>query len=487
MIQFQNFPADTRNPGFAAEIDPSRANTGQFRLRTLVVGQVIAGAQPVPSVPVLCPSAAFARTLAGAGSPLALMAARVIARDPNGEIWVLPVPDNGAGQRSTVAAILAGTATAGGTLSTYVCDTLVQTGVPAGTTAAQAAATLAAVANAIADLPVTAAAAGAVVTFTVRVPGPLDLDVRWNHGGGLAGEVFPAGLTATAVLTPGTGAPDLGLAFANCSDIPFASVVLPYADAVTLDAVKAFLNDQTGRWAPVRLLFGHGFAAVRATLGQATTLLAARNDQHMTVLPVSNSPTPSWLIAADMAGSAGLSLRNDPGIPLQRLAMGWRAPPVADRFTYNDRNTLLYDGGSTYEVDDDGTVRISRLVTTYQTNTAGVADNSYLDVETMFQLADEIRFYRADITTVFARKKIVSDGTRFGAANPDIVSPRIIRAHMLALYRQREELGRVQDYDAFKQHLVVEYAGNGRVNILLPVILAGQLRIVAMLVQFTKP
>ena len=485
-MNFVNTPANTRNPGFMAEVDPSNANTGQNRPRTLVIGQVTTPA-PVSQVPVLCPSPTAARLMGGPGSTLALMAARVIARDPNDEVWVLPLADNPAGTASTVAGTLTGTATAAGTLSTSVCDTLVQTLVPAGTTAAQAAAALASAISLMADLPVTAQPNGGVVTLTAKNRGPLDLDLRWNTAGTLGGQVFPPGLSATSVFTPGTAAPDMTLALANCSDVAFSKIVFAYSDTVSLNAVEAFLSDATGRWAPWRLLFGHGFTAVRATLGQATALLTTRNDQHVTVMPVSNSPTPSWLIAADQAGSVGLSLRNDPGVPLQELAMGWTAPPIQDRFDYNDRNTLLYDGGSTYEVDDDGTVRVSRLVTTYQVNAGGVPDDSYLDVETMFQLSDEITFYRTDIRTVYGRKKVVTDTTRFGAANPDVVTPAIVRAHILALYTVRESIARVQDYDTFKANLVVEYAGNGRMNILLPLILAGQLRIVAMLVQFSKP
>ena len=484
-IPFANLPASTRGPGFYFEIDASKANTARPKLRALILGQAtVAG---LPQAAVLCPSTPFARSYAGAGSPLALMAAQYRRRDVFGEIWIAAPASNGAGTASTVATTFTGPATAAGTMSRYECGVLVQFLVSAGMTATQMAAAYATVVNANPDLPVTATASGAVVTCTAKVVGPLDLDSRTNYRGALGGEVYPAGTTATSVVALGTGAPDLTLLLANLGDRPFDMIVVPYADTTTLDAIKAFLSDSTGRWLPTRLLFGHGFAAVRGTLGAVTTLTTARNDQHMTIMPFNDSPTPTWLWAADIVGSIATSIRNDPGLPVQRLALGVLAPPAESRFVFSDRETLLYDGASTYEVDDDGTVRISRMTTTYQRNTVGVPDDAFLDVETPFQLAEVIRFFQADFSTVWARKKIVANGTRLGISNQDTLTPQIIEAHVLALYRQLEADGRVQDVANFKALLTVEIVGNGRVNILLPITLSNQLRIVAGLVQFRKP
>ena len=483
-VPFANLPLNTRNPGFYFEVDPSKANTGQRNFRALILGQAITSG--LAQQAVLLPSTLIAKNLAGAGSPMALMAEAYRKRDVFGELWAMPVASNGAGTPGTMATTFTGPCTAAGTLSGYVCGVLVQAMIPAG---ASATAIAAAFASAIAlnpDLPITAAAAAAVVTCTARVAGPLDLDVRFNYRGTLGGEVFPAGVGASNVITLGTGAPDLTTALANLGDRPYDMIIVPYSDSTTLDAIKGFLSDNAGRWLPTRLLFGHGFAAMRGTLGTVVTALTARNDQHMTVMPVNDSPTPAWIIAADMTGSVATSLRNDPGLPVQRLAMGWLPPPDLNRFTFSDRNTLLYDGASTYEVDEDGTVRVSRMVTTYQRNTAGVPDDSFLDVETPFQLADVIQFFQADFSTVFARKKIVANGTRLGQSNQDTVTPAIIGAHTLALYRLMEANGRVQDSATFKQLLVVEYAGGGRVNLVLPVTLAGQLRVIAGLVQFFR-
>jgi phage tail sheath gpL-like len=67
------------------------------------------------------------------------------------------------------------------------------------------------------------------------------------------------------------------------------------------------------------------------------------------------------------------------------------APALPARFVLSDRNTLLFGGISTFTTDDDGTVRLENLITTYQKNAFGAADNSFLQVETLFLLAFVLR------------------------------------------------------------------------------------------------
>lgn len=486
-IPFLYTPGTTRNPGFYFEVDPSKANSAQPAHATLILAQPLP-ASAAAQVPALLNSTNTAISLAGAGSPLALMAAQYRARDPFGQLWGVPVTANGAGTASTVAVTLTGPSTAAGTLSAYVCGVQVPVLVTSGQAATAIATALAAAINANPNLPVSATATTATVTCTAKVMGPLDLDVRMNYYGTLGGEAFPAGVGASTItFTVGTGSPDLTNALLSLGEVPFDLIIIPYTDTATLDAVKGFLSDATGRWLSTRLLFGHGFAAIRGTLGTVVTALTARNDQHMTIMPFNDSPTPAWLWAADLAGSIANSLRNDPGMPLQKLAMGVLAPPPQSRFVFSDRDTLLVDGGSTYEVDQDGTVRTSRIVTTYQKNAFNVPDTAFLDAETPFQLADVIQRFRADFSSVYARKKIVANGTRLGQNNADTVTPQIVATHCIALYRQMEADGRVQDSTTFEQKLVAEYVGLGRLNLLLPITLAQQLRIIASLVQFMKP
>ncbi|MBX4426161.1 hypothetical protein K4G86_23055, partial [Mycobacterium tuberculosis] len=60
-------------------------------------------------------------------------------------------------------------------------------------------------------------------------------------------------------MSGGAGAPDFVDALGNLQDKTFDFIVNPYDDTASLDAMKAFLNDASGRWAWDKQLYGHAF------------------------------------------------------------------------------------------------------------------------------------------------------------------------------------------------------------------------------------
>jgi len=161
------------------------------------------------------------------------------------------------------------------------------------------------------------------------------------------------------------------------------------------------------------------------------------------------------------------------------------APPSSSRFILGERNTLLWDGISTFTVGGDGTVAIENLITTYQQNAFGAADDSYLQVETLFLLAFVLRAQRALVTSKYARVKLAANGTRF-APGSSIVTPNMIKADLIAQYGELEFNGYVQDAAGFSKALIVEKNATNpnRVDVLWPGTLINQLRIFALLAQF---
>jgi phage tail sheath gpL-like len=491
-VPFSTIPGGLRVPLFYAEIDPSHANSASQLQRTLLIGQVTADGTLTPNVPTLSRGTAEARASAGPGSMLAGMAAAYRANDPAGEVWYLPLADDGAGVAATGAVTFTGTSTAAGTVHLYVAGILVNVAIASGQTAAQVATTVAAAIGAAGDLPVTAAVDGVVTTrvnLTAKNKGLVsnDIDVRLNYFGASGGETLPSGITA-AVTAMANGAtnPALATALANLQDMPFDVIVLPYTDPTSLAAMKAFLSDTAGRWSWTSQVYGHCFAAYRGTAGQLATFGTALNDQHLTVVGFNDSPSPKYSWAAAVAGAAAVSLRSDPAVPLQTLAVaGILAPPIQSRCSLSQRNTLLFDGISTFRVDGGGGISIENLITTYQLNGQGQPDDSYLQVETMFTLMLVLRRLQTAITSKFARMKLAADGVRLGPGSR-VVTPSTIRAELIAQYRQLESEGFVQNSAAFSQGLVVEKnAGNpNRVDVLWPGTLVSQLRVFALLAQF---
>ncbi|HDM8413813.1 TPA: phage tail sheath subtilisin-like domain-containing protein [Yersinia enterocolitica] len=488
-IPFTHIPSNLRTPLFFAEFDNSQANTATTTQRTLIIGQMLnAGTLPA-DVPVLVSSVATVAGQCGAGSMLHGQMAAYLANDIAGEIYILPLADTEAMVAATGKITVTTQASATGVISLYIAGIRVQVAVVATDEVAAVATALTAAINTTISLPVTAAAVDAVITLTAKNKGAHGntIDLRLNYLGSAGSETTPDSLVlAFTPMAGGAGVPELDDALANLQDRTFDFIINPYTDTASLNKIKDFLSDSTGRWSYAEQLYGHSFAAQSGTYGQLTAAGELRNDQHASLLGVNGSPTPSYIWSAAYVGAIAQSLRNDPGRPLQTLAIsGVLAPPLASCFTLTERNNLLHSGISTVTTADDGTVQVENIITTYQKNKYGAEDDSYLQIETLFLLMFVTRFLRTQVTSKFARMKLAADGTRF-APGSAIITPNVIRAELIAQYQTLEFNGYVQDAKGFAKGLIVEKSASNpnRVDVLWTGVLINQLRIFAVLNQF---
>lgn len=488
-IPFTNIPSNLRTPLFFAEFDNSQANTATTTQRTLIIGQMLATGSLPADIPVLVSSAATVAGQCGAGSMLHGQMTAYLANDTAGEIYILPLSDAEAMVAAVGNITVTTQASATGVISLYIAGIRVQVAVVATDEVATIATALTAAINAATSLPVIATVADAVITLTAKNKGTHGntIDLRLNYLGSAGGETTPDSLVLTFTpMAGGAGAPELDDALANLQDRTFDFIINPYTDTASLNKIKEFLSDSTGRWSYAEQLYGHSFASQAGTYGQLTAAGELRNDQHASLLGVNGSPTPSYIWSAAYVGAIAQSLRNDPGRPLQTLAIsGVLAPPLASRFTLTERNNLLHSGISTVTVADDATVQVENIITTYQKNKYGAEDDSYLQIETLFLLMFVTRFLRTQITSKFARMKLAADGTRF-APGSAIITPNVIRAELIAQYQTLEFNGYVQDAKGFAKALIVEKSASNpnRVDVLWTGVLINQLRIFAVLNQF---
>ncbi|MEG2392433.1 MAG: phage tail sheath subtilisin-like domain-containing protein, partial [Pseudomonas sp.] len=451
-IGFSNIPADIRVPLFYAEMDNSAANSASSTMRRLIVAQVNDNVAPSEvGKLVLVSSVALAKSIGGQGSMLASMYETFRKADPIGEIWCLPL-HNAEGAVAKGVLTLTGTATQAGLLNLYVGGVRVQATVVNGATAAQAATALAQKINASADLPVSAAAAEGVVTLSAKWTGDSgnDISLQFNRLGKSNGEETPAGLTsAVTAMTGGAGVPDQIAAVAALGDEPFEFIALPWSDLATLNTWQAVMDDSTGRWSWAKQLFGHVYSAKRGTVGTLVAAGQARNDQHMTIQALEPGvPQPVWVQAAALAARTSVFISADASRPTQSGSLpGVDPAPASERFTLTERQSLLNYGIATAYYEG-GYVRIQRDITTYRKNAYGVADNSYLDSETLHTSAYVLRRLKSVITSKYGRHKLANDGTRFGPGQA-IVTPSVIRGELGAVYRQLEREGIVENFDLF--------------------------------------
>lgn len=458
MTSFNTIPSNTLVPIFYAEMDNSAANTAQDSGASLLIGHANNGAEIVANSLVLMPSADYARQICGAGSQLARMVEAYRQTDPFGELYVIAVPES-TGAAATVTLTVTGAATETGTVNVYVGRTRVQAPVTNGDNVATIASSIQDAINAVPTLPFTASSSAGVVTLTARHKGLCgnEIPVSLNYYGFGGGEVLPAGVQiAVATGTAGTGAPVLTGAVAAMADEPFDYIGLPFNDTASVNTLVTEMNDTSGRWSYARQLYGHVYTAKIGTLSELVTAGDQFNQQHITLAGYEKeTQTPADELAASRTARAAVFIRNDPARPTQTGELvGMLPAPKGKRFTMTEQQTLLSHGVATAYVES-GVLRIQRDVTTYRKNAYGVADNSYLDSETLHTSAYVLRKLKSVITSKYGRHKLASDGTRFGPGQA-IVTPAVIKGELLATYRQLERAGIVENYELFKQYLVVE-------------------------------
>lgn len=488
-VSFNYIPSNVRVPLFYAEVDNSMANTATADKKALLIGQMSSGTATV-NVPTLVSTAEQAKTKFGRGTPLALMAEAFRNQNTTCELWCIPVaPATATAATGTVQ--LAGTATASGTLSLYIGSELVALSVSAGTTAADATSALVDAINADKDLPVSAEIEGeSIVALTAKCAGVFgnDIIIGKNLQGDTGGEANVAGLNMTVdgALTGGAGEAKYEDAFKAINTETFTFVGIQDSSATALDACKEEFNDSTGRWSYARMQYGHVFTTKRGDAETLVTFGNTRNDQHVSVFGIEPAnPEPCYIVTGAVLGRiAGFAI-NDPARPFQTgVLSSLMQPAIQDRFTFAEKNTLLHNGIATVYYSG-GNVMIARAITTYQTNSFGDADNSYLDANTLFTLAEIITRLKTAITSKYARHKLADDGTNYGAGQA-IVTPKVIKSELISQYASMERDGLVENADLFAKYLIVERNTSdvNRLDVLLPPDLVNQLRIFALQAQF---
>ena len=505
-VSFSHIPSNIRVPLFYAEVSNELAGHLSMQQPALIIGPVTAADPDILDKPIIVSSTSMAYEVFGPGSVLADMINTYRQNDTYGEVWAIPVHPGTASAPATGGLIVRGQATAGGSFPLYIGGDLYRIGVAAGATANTITETLAAT---IMDDPfalVTARSSSdihlsddpnislsddseaAALALTAKQAGELgnDISLHLAWRGQVAGEMLPPGIVVEIVeMRGGAGIPDIRPALEAMGDDVYDFCCQPWTDGATLDAVQQAMDDQTGRWAWDRQIYGHFFTARMGHFAELQTFGRTRNDQHNTVHGFAPSPSPPWRRAAALTAEAATALRIDPARPLQTLPLiGVLATNRGEKFKLNQRNTLLYSGIA-IEDEQAGAVRINRCITTYQRNAWGQPDPSYLDVTTVFTLAYFIRFMRQRILQKFPRHKLVDDGTPIGPGQA-VVTPRIIKAELVAAYLEMVEAAVVENVESFKDLLIVERDAQdpNRVNVLASPDLVNQLRVLGMLVAF---
>lgn len=434
-ITFDEIPYDWAEPGVFLEAKPNYRTKGilDWPVKNLIVAPKLAAGTiaALTLVEITRPEEAIA--LFGLGSIGAEMVAAFRKANRNQPLFVMAQADDPGGTAATGTITFAGAVGAGFVPRFRIAGKQVRFTATAGMTVTQMATALAAAINADTSLPVTATSALGVVTVTSRHKGEvgneIDMRVDWKA------QQLPSGLTATIVaMSGGAGNPTLQAALDAVGNTWVTALVHPYADATNMAAAA--------EWARVRYTAMvkrdvQVYTAKRGTFAQLGTFGELTNSPFLTVTGLKASPTSAWNIAAALMGLCSFHLASDPARQLRSLVLpGVEAPDPIDQFIDEERNLLLGKGISTLTCLDDGTVVLSRVITTYDTSTLGIEDDAWMDIMIPATVS-RIRYdWSAYVSLLYPRAKLMDDTSDAAVARPEgeedagsvVVTPRRMKA-----------------------------------------------------------
>lgn len=499
-------PANWNLPLFWATVDGSMAGNLSNKQAAIMVGQYNVSTGSIgaggANVPVAVGGPAQGTALFGAGSMLDRMSQAFFASNPNQLLYALPIADPGGGAVATGSITIGGSPTAAGTLYIYIAGQLIQVAVAVTDTPTTIGAAIAAAIAANAQLPVTAIATTGAVALTSVMKGTIanDITIQLNYFGPgnagspgsafNAGQVLPAGVTATIVaMSGGTGSPVFTGAISAIQMFPYAYFIMPYTDTGSLTTWNTEVGFSAGgRWAYSRQQYGMVFSAYRAaTYSGALSAGAGWNYPVISVMVwETTTPSPVWECAAAYGALGALGFSDDPARPLQTLEMiGILPTQLANRFMQGQLNALTNSGFAIQGVAPDGNPQILREQTTYQLNNFGQSDTAFGLLTVLSTLAELLNRMKSAITSKYARVKLVPDGTRL-ARGQAAITPSIAKAELIAEFINAMYDGLVADLGDFEANLQVSISNNNPnvLQVLWAPQLAGQLRQFEVLAQF---
>jgi phage tail sheath gpL-like len=485
-ISFNTVPSNAVASGVFIEQEFKRSGPpGPIPQRVALLGQYNAGKTPTDNQALTITSVDEAASLFGRGSMLHRMARRLFAGIGSGTVQVdaFPLPGGTGSAAGTIT--VTGPSTGAGTLAFYIGGDRVPVSVANAAAQNDIATAIAAAINADLDLPVTASATGNAVTLTARNAGLAgnQITVRQSI---LAGDssAEPTGLTVVIVaMSGGSADPSIATAITNFGGTFYTWVVCPYNSDTSMDLLEAAGDTRIDP--AVKRPFA-GVTGYNDTRANFLTYLESRNSPWSTVVPVEGSPDHPAEIAAAVVGVCAVSAQTDPSRPYKTLALSGIKPGSAAPWTYAQLNAVEAAGGAATYLDSSGQVRIADLVTTYTTNALGATDESWRYTVTITNV--QAKIYSLDqlfLSSPFDRGKVVDDGAVTGQSYA--VRPKTVKAYIIDLI---DSLWIPQAWSTNRDTIVegiqveINASNPGRIDVLVPDIIAVGLRIMAVKYQW---
>jgi len=476
-------PNNLKVPFMYVSFDPSRAFEGSSVLsykNLLIAERLDSGSKnPLKFDLVLNPSQAS--KFYGQGSMSHLMCKKYFENNKYTPLIVCSVNDTGSQAQGSI--VVSGTASNAGSIYLMIDGVSIPVQVDKNDSNDDIASQIASTINSNGDLPVTASSTGDTCDITAKQSGTLgnDFDIRVNY---YSGEELPDGINLTLnSMSGGSGEPDIQSVIDIMGEEWYNVIITSLSSASNLSKLDSELSD---RFSAMRMIDGVGFVAKRDTVSNLVSFGSSLNSPHLSVMNGGEVPNHPAEIASSYAGKVSKEGSVDPARPFQTLELdGILSPELDKRNTISENNLLLNNGISTYQVSNDGTMRIQRAITTYQENEAGVDDIAYLDVNTMLTLMYLRYDFRNTILTKYPRAKLADDATRINAGQ-QVMTPKIGKSEAVSIFRNWESMGLVENLDQFKEDIICKRSNTdpNRLDWVISPDLVNQFRVGNAVIQF---
>jgi phage tail sheath gpL-like len=488
VIGFTNVPSSAIASGVFVEQANVRGSLGGLKIpeKIALFGQYNSGKSVVNYTPRLLASADEAASLYGVGSMLHLMARKAFAAAGSVPIYACPIPDSVSGTAAQGSITVSGNASSSGTLALFIAGQKVPVPVTLGSNAATVAQAIASALAAAVNLPVSGSPSGAVINLTAKWKGTTGNDIGikldLDDGDSL---LEPTGITLTiSQLAGGATNPDPSNAFEALGATFFTFIAYPFADSANLTILDNYFNARIAPGVKKPIVAMIGDVTLRAVYNAMITL---RNGPGETFVNVEASPSLPCEIAASAVGACANSAQANPARPWKTLLLPGIRAGTLPAWTWAMHDATQGLGGGTTDPNLDGTVKIHDLVTTYQTNALGAADDSFRYPETIANMQGKI--YSLDNLfsgTPFDRAIVVDDEATTGLEYA--ISPKRVKGFLIRLL---DELWLPNAWSknraAILASIVAEIdSGNaGRINVRFTDVMSAGLRIMAIEYQWS--
>lgn len=425
-IVFNEIPTPYYRPADLIEVRPTFGNVGilPFPARNLIIGGMLSTGTATAGViqqNIILPAQLTA--LFGAGSQAEAMGIAFLATAGiNIPLDVIGVSDAGGGAKAVYTVTFGGTWTGNGTTALAVAGVRYATGTLSTDTPTTTATEWAAQVNANPQAPVVATAATSVVTLTAKHAGLTGNDISIVVSPA-QGDALVAGMTCVIAQTvQGATNPSIAAAITAINGLWYTDIAIAWQDIPNLTSLAAEL---ARRYNAMVHLDARGWTFLTGTYSQQLAVPPSVNSQFI-FAPGSTAPgSPPWTLTGSLMGVASQSLLQDPSLQLGDLALpGMVGPQRANLPNDAEQELMLAGKVSTLNVLRDGTVTIQRVVSTYETNSAGVTDiTTWFDImET--SVATAIRYdWKQYLKSTYPQNKLAPDGSIAAERNTNVLTP----------------------------------------------------------------